>query len=280
MRKNLNRTSFSMISTFTFLAFFGAFFLLPIIYSVVTAFKPLNEIFIFPPKLFVENPTVLNFVRLFRVMNDFFIPFSRYLFNSILVSFIGTAGHILFASMAAFPMAKHRFYGKVIINKVIILSLLFTASVTYIPQYVVLARTGLLNSYLAVILPAMQGSLGLYLMMNFMHTLPDEMLEASRIDGASEISTFFRIAMPNVRPAWLTMMIFAFQGLWNSSGGGFIYSEEFKMLPNVLSAISAGGMVRAGAVAAAALILMIPPILLFTFSQSRIIETMSTSGMK
>ena len=280
MKTRTGRSVGGNILMFLFLALFGLFFLLPALYAAITAFKPANEILVFPPRLFVRRPTLSNFIWLSNLMADFWEPLSRYLFNSIFLTLVGTVGHILLASMAAYPMAKHRFFGQKVISQTIVLSLLFTASVTYIPQYIVLSVSRMIDTYWAVILPAFQSSLGLYLMMNFMNKIPDEMLEAARIDGAKEIRIFWSIVMPNVRPAWLTLMIFSFQSLWNSNGGGFIYNESLKPLPAVMSTIAAGGVVRTGVTAAAALLLMIPPIVLFLCSQSRVIETMSTSGLK
>ena len=280
MKTRTGRSVGGNILMFLFLALFGLFFLLPALYAAITAFKPANEILVFPPRLFVRRPTLSNFIWLRNLMADFWEPLSRYLFNSIFLTLVGTVGHILLASMAAYPMAKHRFFGQKVISQTIVLSLLFTASVTYIPQYIVLSVSRMIDTYWAVILPAFQSSLGLYLMMNFMNKIPDEMLEAARIDGAKEIRIFWSIVMPNVRPAWLTLMIFSFQSLWNSNGGGFIYNESLKPLPAVMSTIAAGGVVRTGVTAAAALLLMIPPIVLFLCSQSRVIETMSTSGLK
>ncbi|HIW72802.1 MAG TPA: carbohydrate ABC transporter permease [Firmicutes bacterium] len=280
MKTRTGRSVGGNILMFLFLALFGLFFLLPGVYAAITAFKPANEILVFPPRLFVRRPTLSNFIWLSNLMADFWVPLSRYLFNSLFLTLAGTAGHILLASMAAYPMAKHRFFGQKAISQTIVLSLLFTASVTYIPQYIVLSVSRMIDTYWAVILPAFQSSLGLYLMMNFMNKIPDEMLEAARIDGAREIRIFWSIVMPNVRPAWLTLMIFSFQTLWNSNGGGFIYNESLKPLPAVMATIAAGGVVRTGVTAAAALLLMIPPILLFLCSQSRVIETMSTSGLK
>lgn len=280
MKTRTGRSVGGNILMFLFLALFGLFFLLPALYAAITAFKPANEILVFPPRLFVRRPTLSNFIWLSNLMADFWVPLSRYLFNSIFLTLVGTVGHILLASMAAYPMAKHRFFGQKVISQTIVLSLLFTASVTYIPQYIVLSVSRMIDTYWAVILPAFQSSLGLYLMMNFMNKIPDEMLEAARIDGAKEIRIFWSIVMPNVRPAWLTLMIFSFQSLWNSNGGGFIYNESLKPLPAVMSTIAAGGVVRTGVTAAAALLLMIPPIVLFLCSQSRVIETMSTSGLK
>ena len=280
MKTRVSRSLGGNILVFLILLLFGLFFMLPIIYAVITAFKPMSEIFVFPPRLFVRRPTLSNFVWLNYIMTDFWVPLSRYLFNSIFVTLAGTVGHIVLASMAAYPLAKHQFYGRRALSQVIVLSLLFTASVTYIPQYVVLGATRLIDTYWAVILIALQSSLGLYLMMNFMQRIPDEMLEAARIDGAKEIRIFWTVVMPNVKPAWLTLMIFSFQSLWNSNGGGFIYNESLKTLPAVMASISAGGVVRTGVTAASGLLLMIPPIILFISSQSRVIETMSTSGLK
>ena len=280
MKRQANRSVAGNIAVFLVLLLFGIFFLLPIVYAVVTAFKPMNEIFVFPPRMYVLKPTWNNFVSLSYIMEDFWVPLSRYVFNSIFITLAATAGHILLASMAAYPMAKHSFYGQKTLSRIIVISLLFTTSVMYVPQYVVLAASHMINTYWAAILPALQGSLGLYLMMNFMNKIPDEMLEAARIDGARELRVFWSVVMPNVKPAWLTLLIFSFQSLWNYSGGGFIYKEELKTLPAVMASISSAGAVRTGVTAAAAVILMIPPIALFVASQSRVIETMSTSGLK
>ena len=215
-----------------------------------------------------------------KTLSNSWVPLSRYLFNSVFVSIVSTIGHILLASMAAYPLAKHDFVGKKFVGTVVKLSLLFTASVIYIPQYIVFSQLHLINSYLAIILPALQSSLGLYLMQNFMVQIPNAMIEAARIDGAGEAKIFFTMIMPNVKPAWLTLMIFSFQGIWNTTGGTMIYKEEIKTLPSILSQLASGGIVRAGVTSAATLIMIVPPILLFISSQNKVIETMSASGMK
>ena len=275
-----NRSGWGNFAVFMFLAIFGLFFLFPIVYSVLNAFKPLEEIMIFPPRMYIVNPTVDNFLELAMLMEDSWVPLSRYLFNSILISVVGTLGHLLLSSMAAYPMAKHNFPGRKVFSKVIVMSLLFTASVTYIPLYIVMNVLGLIDNQLAVILPALQSSLGLYLMMNFMSGIPESMLEAARIDGAGEFRIYWQIVMPNVKPAWLTLIIFSFQGLWNATGASYLYSEELKMLPSIIGTITSGGVRRAGVSAAAALLMMLPPILIFVFSQKSVIQTMSSSGLK
>lgn len=277
---NFNRSAFGNFMVFLLLLLFGAFFLFPIVYAVITAFKPLEEILLFPPRMYVKNPTLDNFVELALLLEDSWVPLSRYLFNSVLVSVVGTLGHLLLASMAAYPLAKHRFPGHKWIRQVIVMSLLFTTSVTYIPLYVVLSKLKLIDTLGSVILPAWAGSLGLYLMMNFMCSIPDSVLEAARLDGAGEFTIYWKIVMPNVKPACMTLIIFAFQSLWNTTGTSFLYSEEGKLLPSITSTITAGGVARSGVSSAAALLMMLPPILIFVLAQKNVIQTMSTSGIK
>ncbi len=279
-KPRVNRSLAGNIGVFLLLFIFGVFFAFPIVYTVCTAFKPMNEILIYPPRLFVRNPSGDNFLELIKVTTDYWVPLSRYIVNSVVVSVLGTVGNLLFASMAAYPLARHPFPGGRAFNSIIVMSLLFTSSVTYIPQYVVLQQLHMIDTHAALILPAMQSSLGLYLMRSFILTLPNEMLEAARIDGASEKQIYWRVVMPNVKPASMTVIIFAFQTIWNSNGSTMIYSEEQKVLPAILSNLTAGGIARAGVSSAATLLLILPPVLLFCLTQHKVIETMSTSGMK
>ena len=167
------------------LAGVGAFMALPLVYTVVSAFKPIDEIFLFPPRFFVRNPTLDNFIMLFQLAANFWVPFERYIFNSLFVSIVGTAGHVIFASMAAYPLAKHEFKGREFIFSTVMLALLFSSSVTYIPQYIVMAKLGLINTYASLIFPSFASTLGLFLMKQFMETIPNAILESARIDGAS-----------------------------------------------------------------------------------------------
>lgn len=279
-KKRVNRSFWASFFLFSLLAIVGSFMALPLIYAINNAFKPLDEIFIFPPTLFVRNPTTSNFVDLMNLLGNSWVPFSRYIFNTVFITGMGILGHIIFASAAAYPLAKHRFPGKNMLFTVIVLSLMFTPAVTSIPNYMIMSWIGLIDTYWAVIIPAFAFPLGLYLMKQFMEQIPDALLEAAKIDGASEYRIFWTIVMPNVKPAWLTLMILLFQMLWGSDGNGFIYSEQLKSLHYATNQIMQGGIARAGVGAAVALILMSVPITLFVFSQSRIIETMATSGMK
>jgi ABC-type glycerol-3-phosphate transport system permease component len=254
--------------------------LFPMIFAISNAFKPLDEIFIFPPRYFVRKPTLDNFYDLFTLMANSWIPFTRYIFNSLLITAVGTAGHIIIASMAAFVLAKHKFPGQKLLNSVVILSLMFSSYVTAIPNYLIMTKLGWVNTYAAIIIPAFGYSLGIFLMKQFMEQIPDSTLESARIDGAREITVFSRIVMPSVKPAWLTLMVFCIQILWNNQGGVFIFNEEYKPLPYALQQILAGGIARAGTGAAIALFIMAIPITIFIVSQTNIIQTMATSGMK
>ncbi|MFD2657963.1 carbohydrate ABC transporter permease [Gracilibacillus thailandensis] len=278
--KQLNRSLPVTILLFLLLAAFGVFMALPLVYAVNNAFKPLDELFIFPPRFFVRNPTLDNFYDLVAVMGDSWVPISRYFFNTILITVFGTGGHIIFASMAAYPLAKYKFPGSKVIFQIVILALMFSPHVTAIPNYLVMSGLGWIDSYLSLIIPAMAFPLGLFLMKQFMEQIPDSMLEAAKIDGASEFRIFWKIVMPNVKPAWLTLLILQFPILWGTNGGNFIYSEELKTLNYALEQITEAGIARAGVGAAVALILMSVPIILFIVSQSKVIETMSSSGMK
>ena len=263
------------------LVLLGAFMFLPMVYVVMQSLKPLDELWMYPPKFYVVSPTFRNYKDLFTLMNISWVPFSRYIFNTVLVSVAGTAGHLFLASLAAYALAKIKFPGRDLMFQTVQMSLMFNATVTAITQFILMSALGWLDSYLALIVPAWCSSLGLYLMKQFMDTnVNDSVLESARLDGASELRTFWVIAMPMVKPAWLTLIIYSFQGLWNAGASMYIYSEQFKSFNYAIGQITAGGIKRAGASAASQVIMMLVPIMIFVISQSNIIETMGSSGMK
>jgi ABC-type glycerol-3-phosphate transport system permease component len=278
------RLSRSRAGNFGILAFMllvCVFMALPPFYSVIQAFKPIDEIFAYPPRFFVRNPTAQNFRDVFMLAGNLWVPFSRYVFNSLFVSIGGTALYVMIASLAAYPLAKGRFRGKALLSRLIVWMMLFTADVTMIPRYIVISELGMIDSYSAIILPVLSATMGVFLIKQYIEaSMPDSTLEAARIDGANEFQVFGRIIMPGIKPAWLTVIIFTFQNLWNSNPQAYIYSEQLKELPSVMSTIAAGGIARAGAAAAVGVVMMIPPILVFIFSQSSVMETMAHSGLK
>lgn len=279
-KNSLNRSAWGDLTLIFALLLFGTFSAYPMIFIINNAFKPFNEIFIFPPKLFVRNPTLDNFVDLINLMADSWIPITRYVFNTLFITIVGTFGHVILASMAAYPLAKHQFRGNQALNKIIVYSLMFNATVTAIPGYVIMSGLGLVDTYWAIILPAFAFSLGLYLMKNFMVQIPTLYIESAFIDGATHYQIFWKIVMPLVKPAWLTLTILSFQTLWGATGGQYIYNESLKPLSFALGQIVGGGIGRTGVVAAVGLFMMVVPVIVFIISQSSIIQTMAHSGIK
>ena len=263
------------------LVILGAFMFLPMVYVVMQSLKPLDELWMYPPRFYVMSPTLKNFKDLFTLMNISWVPFSRYIFNTVLVAVAGTAGHLFLASLAAYALAKIKFPGRDLMFQTVQMSLMFNATVTAITSFILMSALHWLDTYWALIVPAWCSSLGLYLMKQFMDTnVNDSVLESARLDGAKELKIFWVIAMPMVKPAWLTLIIYSFQGLWNAGASMYIYSEQYKSFNYASGQILAGGIKRAGAGAASQVIMMLVPIIIFIISQSNIIETMGSSGMK
>lgn len=278
--KQLNRSRAGNAILFSLMIVCGIFMAMPLVMIVNNSLKPLDELYQFPPRILVRNPTLENFTDLFVLMNDSWVPFSRYILNTIIITVGGMAGHVIVASLAAYPLAKHRFPGRELLFSMVVLSMMFSWTVTQIPQYLIISWLGINNSYLALILPAWSFGMGLYLMKQFMEQLPDSLMESARLDGANEWVIFWRIVMPNVKPAWLTLAIFQFQQMWANTGGVFLRDEELKPMQYALQQITAGGMRRAGAAAAVTFIIAAVPIIFFLICQKNVMETMTTSGMK
>jgi len=263
------------------LIIFGAFMFIPMFYAIIQSLKPLDELWVFPPRFFVVNPTMKNYGDLFRLMGTSWVPFSRYIFNTILISVVGTFGNLVLSSLSAYALKKVKFPGRNGMFKIITLSLMFNATVTQITNFLTMSTFGWVDTYLAILIPAFCTTLGLYLMGQFIESaVPDSTIESARLDGAGELKCYWYIAMPMVKPAWLTLIIFSFQGLWNMGQSIYIQSEELKTFSYAIGQIISGGIVRAGAGAASTVIMMIVPVGVFIFSQSNIIETMASSGMK
>ncbi|MCL1932023.1 MAG: carbohydrate ABC transporter permease [Treponema sp.] len=278
--RRLNRSYGGDVFIFTLLTVFGVFFAFPLVYNINHAFKPLNEIFLFPPNIFVRRPTLNNLQDLFIMMSKSWVTFSRYIFNTVFITAVGTAGMIIVASMGAFVVSKYKFPGAKVFFNGVIITLMFSVYVTAIPNYLVMARLGWVDTYLSVIVPAFAMPIGFFLLKQFIDTIPDTLLEAAKVDGAKEWRIFLYIILPMIKPAWLTVMIFSVQNLWNLRASNMIYSEQLKTLPYALSQIILGGIARAGVGAAVTLFVMIVPLVMFIMAQSNVLQTMASSGIK
>ena len=279
--KRFTRSRFSNVVAFSGLLLMGLFTLLPLLYSVVTSFKPLEELMIFPPRFFVTSPTLMNYIELPNIIDTLSIPLTRYIFNSLFVSVLTTAFHIIVASMAAFVLSKGRFRGLTVIFLVVQFSLLYNTYTLGVPQYLIFSKLRMVDTYLVYILPYLPSTLGVFLIKQYIDgSIPDALIEAAHIDGANDLKIYWRIVMPNCKPAWLTLTLFAFRDLWSMQPSGTIFSEELKMLPEVMGTIINGGIARSGSAMAATVLLMIPPIIIYLISQSNVMETMSSAGIK
>jgi ABC-type glycerol-3-phosphate transport system permease component len=272
--------------SYLFLIPLAVFAVLPIIYVVSTAFKPLEELLIFPPPFFVRRPTMDNFQDLLLATNALAVPFSRYLFNSVFVTLTTVLLQVVFCSMAAYPLSKARgLPGSGVIFAMIIAALMFAPQVTRIPQYLVVQKLGMIDTYWALIVPALAYSLGLFMMKQFMDNSVDmALIEAARIDGANEWTIFWRVVMPNVAPAWNTLLIFGFIAQWNDSFSPVVFtrSEAMKTVSVAMISLTNGPatVARLGAQSAAAFLMTAPVIIVFLLRQAKVIQTMAHSGIK
>ena len=263
-----------------FILAFAIFAVFPVAFMVGNAFKPMRALYRYPPTVLPQNPTGQNFKDLLVYASESLVPFTRYLYNTGVLVILGCLGQILLSAMAAFPLAKSEFRGKKLMSSMVVYALMFSGAVTAVPNYLILTKLGLVDSLWAIILPSFASTLGLYLMQNFMEMLPDSLIEAAKIDGASYFRTLVSIIMPVVKPALMTVFIFTFQGLWGNTGGSVLYTENIKPLSYMLSRIASTGIARQGMASAASLLSFFIPVLIFVVTQSNVMETMATSGMK
>lgn len=276
----LNRRAYGDVFMLILVGLMAAFSFFPLLMAVSMSLKPINELFYYPPKLLADHPTLDNFRMLLSLMQNTRVSFFRYALNTVCISLAVTLGHVFLASMAAYPLAKLKIPGIKTINKMVVLSLMFVSAVTDVANYLTVSWLGWLDTYWACIIPPMGASLGLFIMRNYMTTIPDSLLEAARIDGCSNFQIYWRIVMPLSRPAWLTVAILIFQQVWSMDNTNYVYDESLKTLPYALSQITSGAIVRVGAGQAVGVLMMIVPAIVFMVNQTKIIDTMASAGIK
>lgn len=277
----------SQIQFYIILAPVVAFMLLPIIFIFSNAFKPPEELFAYPPRFFVVNPTTKNLGDLFTLMSASDVPVSRYLFNSIVITVVSMAASLVVSSTAAFALSKKRFKLKQTLFAVNTVALMFVPVAVTIPRFLIIAKLGLIDSALVHVLPALAMPVGLFLLKQFIDSIPNEVIEAAQIDGASDLQVYWRIVLPLVKPALATIAILTFQATWNNADTSAMYInveslKTFAYYLSTLSSTASGANLVAGQgmAAAAALIMFVPNLLLFIILQSQVMSTMSHSGLK
>ncbi len=277
---HVTRSTTNKAVTYFFIGIFCAFMLLPSVYVIGNSLKPVDELFKFPPTIIPQNPTFSNFSLMLSLLSETNMSFFRYFFNTVFITTVVATAQIILASMTAYSLAKIPFPGSKLIFNLIVYSMMINSTVTAVPSFIIYSKLGVIDTYWAMIIPGLVSTMGFYLMKQFMETsIPNELLEAGRIDGAGELGIFFRIVMPLLKPAWYTLIILAIQNLWGQQSSN-AYREVFKTLPEALNQISTGGLDRTGVSAACAVVMMLVPLICFIVAQSKMIDTMSSAGLK
>ncbi len=274
----------SQLKFYILLVPIGLFMLLPVLYVVLQAFKPLSELFLFPPRFFVTNPTLDNFLRLFRTASGTGVPMTRYLFNSIIITTLTITLTLLITLATGYTLSKKRFKAKNTLFKINQTALMFVATAVAIPRYLVVSSLGLTNTFWAHIIPYLAMPVGLFLVKQFIDQVPDELIEAAKIDGANDWHIITKIIAPLVKPALATVAILSFQMIWNSTESSNIYvidetKKTFAFYMTTLTS-STSGPAGVGISAAAGLVMFIPNLVIFIVMQSNVMDTMSHSGIK
>ncbi len=279
-----HKPSFSRLMLYVLLAAMVVISAMPLFVMVCRALMPLEELFVYPPRLVVKNPTLRNFSDLLTSLSSSTVPFTRYIFNSLFTTVTTVVLSVIVSCMGAFGLVKHKPAGANAIFAVVLAALMFSKHVTQIPNYLVVNKLGLVNSYFALIIPKIAVAYNFFLVKQFCEQLPDSILEAARIDGAKEFHVFWTIAMPLLRPAWTTLAVFSFVENWNDyfSPLIFISSNALKTLPLALQTLGggAGVVARYGTVGAATFLTTLPSVLVFAIMRGKVMETMSFSGIK
>lgn len=285
-KKKIKKITFGWVILYVFMILLVFVTALPLIYMINTAFKPLDELFLFPPRYFVKHPTMQNFHDLVTALSSSTVPFGRYVINSVSITAIIVISTVLASSLGAYSLQKLKPPGSKTLFNVIIAALMFSAHVTQIPRYMVVNGLGMINTYGALIIPNIAVAYNFFLMKQFLEQFPDELLESARIDGARELFVFARIVMPSTVPAWSTLIVFSFVSNWNDYFTPLIFTQSatMKTLPLALQTIAGGpaamNIGRAGAVSAATFLMTLPTVVIFIVMQTKVMQTMLHSGIK
>lgn len=274
----------SQLKFYIFLIPFAVFMALPIIFIFNHAFKPLDELYAFPPRFFVNNPTLENFQNLSQLAEQSGIPLSRYVFNSLFVTVIVVFLSLALSTLAGYALSKKQFRGKKLLLEVNNTALMFVPIAVMIPRFLTVTTIGIEDTYFAHVLPLVAMPVGLFLIKQFIDQIPDSLIEAAVIDGATDFKIYWRVILPLIKPAIATAAILAFQLVWNDMETSNLYttSENMRTLAFFMNTLAAqtNVVVGQGMAAVASMIMFVPNLILFVFLQSKVMNTMAHSGLK
>lgn len=280
----------SQLKFYIILVPLAIFMLMPVVYIISQAFKPLDELFMFPPRFFVRKPSLKNFQDLLRAASGTGVPMMRYFVNSLLITVLAIGFTIVITTSTAYVLSKKEFRGRKLLFQINQTALMFVAVAVAIPRYLVIDTLGLTDNFFVHIIPYLAMPVGLFLVKQFIDQVPDELIEAAKIDGANDWDILYRIIIPLIKPALATVAILTFQFIWNNqeSSNLYIITETKKSFAFYLTtltrspaaATSGASIIGAGMAAAAGLVLFLPNLIIFMIMQNKVMNTMSHSGIK
>lgn len=282
-KMNPRRFSLSQLKFYLILVPLGIFMILPVIYVINQAFKPLGELYAFPPTIFVKNPTLKNFQDLFALSGTTGVPMSRYLLNSVVITILTIIINLIITISAAYAFSKKKFRLKNALFNINQMALMFVATAVAVPRYIVIDKTGLMDNWLAHILPLIAMPVGLFLVKQFVDQIPDALIEAAVMDGAKDFRIIQKVIVPLTKPALATTVVLTFQAVWQATeaSNNFISNDTMRTLAFYLNSLSTNNAVAAtGMTAAASVILFLPNLIIFVIMQSKVMNTMTHSGIK
>jgi multiple sugar transport system permease protein len=256
----------------------GLTMLLPLLWMISTSLKSSGEVFLLPPKWLPNPPQWDNYVKLFE-----FLPFERFLFNSLKISGLATLGALISCSMAAFAFARMRFPGRNLLFAIILATLMIPYHVTLIPLFALYRRLDWLGTHLPLTVPYFFGTaFGIFLIRQFFLTIPQELVDAARIDGCTFIQIYYKIFLPLAKPALATLGIFTFLGSWNNLIGPLIYLNEVPTMTVTLglTLLTTQSNGRWELIQAGAVISILPMIIIFLIGQEHFIQGIARTGLK
>lgn len=281
---NPKRFDKSQLKFYAVLVPMAIFMILPVVFIINQAFKPLDELFMFPPRFFVIRPTFQNFEDLWRTSSVTGVPMTRYLFNSIVSTSITVFLSIMVTASAAYVLSKKKFKAKNWLFSVNQVALMFVPIAVSIPRFIIINQVRLMDNFLVHIFPALALPVGLFLVKQFMDQVPDAVIEAAKLDGANDFQILLKIIIPLVKPALATVGILTFQISWNATESSALYitNETLRTFAFYLSSLTnaTNTVAGVGMAAAAGLIMFLPNLFIFILLQSKVMNTMTHSGVK
>jgi multiple sugar transport system permease protein len=284
---NVNPKSFTknQVKFYIILVPLAIFMMLPIVYTFSQALKPIDELIMFPPRFLVQKPTFKNFTDLFRAASSTGVPMTRYLFNSLVITIVMISLTLVITTSTAYALSKKEFKLKKPLFQVNQIALMFVAVAVMIPRYLMIDTIGLTDSYLVHVIPYLAMPIGLFLVKQFIDQVPNELIEAAKLDGANDWHIMRYIIFPLIKPALATVAILAFQFIWGNTESSSLYiitetKKTFSFYLTTLTANQAVSIAGAGMAAAAGLIMTLPNLIIFVILQGQVMDTMSHSGIK